>query len=117
MREGKRSQERGTRPHIDLSIAKKLGQGDAIGEIRDEHLGDMDKGLILNIDGKLTRGIAPCNNLGTAGYFTLYADFGDKETCFSPVRNSPPLLSLPPPELLPVLCIIFYENLRFFLLF
>ncbi|KAF9141916.1 hypothetical protein BGZ88_009725 [Linnemannia elongata] len=25
--------------------------------------------------------------IGTAGYFTLYADFGDKETCFSPLRR------------------------------
>ncbi|KAK3844945.1 MAG: hypothetical protein J3R72DRAFT_59313 [Linnemannia gamsii] len=25
--------------------------------------------------------------MGTAGYFTLFADFGDKETCFSPVRS------------------------------
>ncbi|KAG9070653.1 hypothetical protein KI688_008191 [Linnemannia hyalina] len=31
--------------------------------------------------------------IGTAGYFTLYADFGDKETCFSPVRNLTPLPS------------------------
>lgn len=69
---------------------------------RDEHLGDRDKGLIRTIDWELTSGIAFCNYLGTAGYFTLYADFGDKETCFSPVRNSTPLLSLPPPELLPV---------------
>ncbi|KAF9128063.1 hypothetical protein BGW39_005372 [Mortierella sp. 14UC] len=25
--------------------------------------------------------------IGTAGYFTLFADFGDKETCFSPLRR------------------------------
>ncbi|KAF9107983.1 hypothetical protein BGX29_003836 [Mortierella sp. GBA35] len=25
--------------------------------------------------------------IGTAGYFTLFADFGDKETCFSPFRR------------------------------
>ncbi|KAG0235286.1 hypothetical protein BGW42_005453 [Actinomortierella wolfii] len=25
--------------------------------------------------------------VGMAGYFALYADFGDKETCFSPLRR------------------------------
>ncbi|KAF9929357.1 hypothetical protein FBU30_001623 [Linnemannia zychae] len=25
--------------------------------------------------------------IGTAGYFALYGDFGDKETCFSPLRR------------------------------